>query len=43
MKKPPTFDEFVKPKARGQRQDPEQLRAMFRALAAAWNAEGYTH
>ena len=39
FKKPPSFDQFVKPKARAKRQTPDQQQAMLTALAAAWGAK----
>jgi hypothetical protein len=38
MKKPPSFEEFVKPKRKAERQPPEVLDAMLWALARAWGA-----
>ena len=38
LKKPPAFDEFVKPRRQVERQSPEVLDAMFHALARAWGA-----
>jgi hypothetical protein len=39
MQKPPTFEEFVNPKRKAERQSPEVLQAMCDAMAAAWGAK----
>jgi hypothetical protein len=39
FKKPPSFDDFVSPAKRKERQDPEIMQSMLEALAAAWGAE----
>lgn len=39
LKKPPSFDDFVWPAKRKERQDPEIMQAMLEALAASWGAE----
>ncbi|MBB4207285.1 hypothetical protein [Roseinatronobacter bogoriensis] len=37
--KPPTFEQFVDPPKRQERQSPDVMNAMLSALAAAWGAE----
>lgn len=39
LKKRPTFDQFVSPRAKPKRQTPQEQQAMLAALAAAWGAK----